>query len=47
MKMYPYLRLIKLFTINNNNLPLIKKVIVSNHYLPLIKIFTINKNASG
>ena len=30
----------KLFTVNNNNLSLIKIVTINNYYLPLIKLFT-------
>ena len=33
----------KLFTVNNNYLQLIKLLTVDN-YLPLMKIFTVNKN---
>ena len=33
----------KLFTVNNNNLSLIKIVTINNYYLPLIKLFTVDE----
>ena len=45
-----YLSLTELFTVNNNNLPLIKTFTVNriftvnNNYLPLIKLLTVNNN---
>ena len=35
--------LIKLFTVNNNYLPLTKLFTVNNNYLPLVEIFIVNK----
>ena len=35
--------LIKIFTVNNNYLPLTKLFTVNNNYLPLVEIFIVNK----